>query len=162
MKKLRLAVIPKSVGNEFWETVQAGSAAAAKELDVEMFWEGTTTETETARQIAIVDGMISQEVDGMRQRRLRICGTEGSIDLCPLERLDGGVLQLQLRLRNGNAEYAAGTHTVEFGVQEDRYAGQLVELAQMIRGEIRNPYTCEHDCLVQEVTLAASGYTRWE
>ena len=102
------------------------------------------------------------EMDGISQRRLKICGTEGTIDLCPLERFDGKPLQMQLRLKRGNAEYAAGTHTVDFGVQEDRYTGQLLELARLIRGEIGNPYTCEHDCLVQEVLLAASGYTEWK
>lgn len=103
-----------------------------------------------------------QEIDGMRQRCLKICGSEGSIDLRPLEPSDDKPLQMQLRLTQGRAEYAQGTHTVVLGIQEDRYTGQMLELAQMIRGEIPNPYTSEHDCLAQEVLLAASGYTQWK
>ncbi|HOI54024.1 MAG TPA: Gfo/Idh/MocA family oxidoreductase [Phycisphaerae bacterium] len=102
-----------------------------------------------------------REVDGSNQRRLKICGTEGSVELCPLERFDGKPLQVQLRLRHGNAEYAAGTHTVDFGIQEDRYVGQMLEFAKRVRGESGCEYDCDHDCLVQEVLLAASGCCRW-
>jgi hypothetical protein len=68
---------------------------------------------------------------------------------------------MRLTLAEDNAEYAAGTHVVDFGVQEDRYEDQLLELARIINGEIENPYTYEHDRLVQEIVLAASGATRW-
>ncbi len=60
-------------------------------------------------------------------------------------------------LLEGNDAYSAGSHMVEFGVQRDRYRAQLLELARIINGEIENPYTYEHDYLVQEVVLAASG-----
>ncbi len=101
------------------------------------------------------------EIDGINQRRLKICGTKGSIDLCPLERFDGEPLRMQLRLKESNAEYAAGMHTVDFGVQENRYVGQMLNFAKMIHGEPCCQYSCEHDCLVQEVVLAASGYSQW-
>ena len=57
--------------------------------------------------------------------------------------------------------YPAGKHTLRFPPQADRYEAQLLELARIIRGEIANPYTYEHDYLVHEVTLAAAGYNRW-
>lgn len=103
----------------------------------------------------------SREIDGINHRRLKICGTRGTAELCPLERFDGKSLTLRLTLREGNEEYAAGTHVVDFGLQHDRYRGQLLELARVINGQIENPYTYEHDYLVQEVVLAASGYGRW-
>lgn len=103
----------------------------------------------------------SLEVDGLNRRRLKICGTKGSTDLCPLERFDGQPLRMHVTLLEGNAEYSAGTHIVDFGIQRDRYQEQLLELAKIINGEIQNPYTYEHDCLVQEVTLAAAGYVEW-
>ncbi|MBI4979305.1 MAG: Gfo/Idh/MocA family oxidoreductase [Spirochaetes bacterium] len=101
----------------------------------------------------------SVEVDGLNSRRLKICGTKGTIDLCPLERFDGKPLELRMTLRDGNTEYAAGTHTVDFGIQQDRYMDQFLELAKILNGEMKNPYTYEHDYLVQEVVLAAAGYT---
>ncbi|HBC88481.1 MAG TPA: gfo/Idh/MocA family oxidoreductase [Lentisphaeria bacterium] len=103
----------------------------------------------------------SLEVEGLSNRRLKICGTKGTIELCPLERFDGKPLQMRLSLLQGNAEYAAGTHTVDFGIKRDRYANQLFELAKTINGEMENPYGYEHDYLVQEILLAASGYIKW-
>lgn len=57
---------------------------------------------------------------------------------------------------------AVGSHTVDLGVIRDRYESRLLEVTGMIRGEIENPDTCEHDLLVQEVLLAASGYWSWD
>ncbi|MFA4944749.1 MAG: Gfo/Idh/MocA family oxidoreductase [Lentisphaeria bacterium] len=104
----------------------------------------------------------SLEVDGLNRRSLKICGTQGTIELSPLERFDGKPLQVRLTLLEGNEHYPAGTHAVDLGVTQDRYEDQLQELARIIRGEIKNPYAYEHDYLVQEVVLAASGYTNWE
>lgn len=103
----------------------------------------------------------SMEVDGLNSRRLKICGTKGSFELCPLERFDGIPLEMTMILKEGNPHYSAGAHTLNFGVVRDRYEAQLAELAKIIRGEMKNPYTYEHDYLVQEVVLAASGYTEW-
>ncbi len=103
----------------------------------------------------------SLEIDGLSHRRLKICGTKGSVDLCPLERFDGQPLTMRMTLSEGNEEYEAGTHTIDFGIKLDRYEDQLLELAKIINGEMANPYTYEHDFLVQEVVLAASGYTTW-
>ncbi|MEI8246512.1 MAG: Gfo/Idh/MocA family oxidoreductase [Lentisphaerota bacterium] len=103
----------------------------------------------------------SREVDGLNRRRFKVCGAKGSVELCPLERFDGQPLQMRLTLLDGNEEYAAGTHIVDFGVKLDRYEEQMLELAKIINGEMMNPYTYEHDYLVQEVVLAAAGYTTW-
>jgi len=104
----------------------------------------------------------SKEVDGIARRSLKICGTNGSVELCPLERFDGKPLTLRLVLRQAAGGYGAGTHTIDFGIVADRYEAQLMEFARTIRGEIQNPYGADHDCLVQEVLLAASGYISWQ
>ncbi len=104
----------------------------------------------------------SKEVGGLSNRRCKICGTKGTIEFCPLERFDGNSLTLDLRLHEDYDGYAAGNHTIGLGVKRDRYQAQLLELASIIRGEMDNPYTYEHDALVQEVVLAASGYTKWK
>jgi predicted dehydrogenase len=105
------------------------------------------------------------EVDGMKHRRLIVCGTKGTAEVYPLERMWDRYrldpLQVRLTLQEDNAEYAAGTHLVNAGVMNHRYDDQLVELARVIAGEIVNPYPYEHELLVEEVVLAAAGYTRW-
>ena len=103
----------------------------------------------------------SREVDSISRRRFKLCGTNGSIELCPLERFDGQPLMMNLVLKEAIPGYAAGTHIVDFGIKLDRYEDQLLELAKIINGEMTNPYTYEHDYLVQEVVLAAAGYTTW-
>lgn len=103
------------------------------------------------------------EVDGMKHRRLIVCGTKGTAEVYPLERHWGrhDPLQVRLTLQEANADYAAGTHIVNAGVMNYRYDDQLVELARIINGEIENPYPYEHELLVEEVILAAAGYTQW-
>ena len=39
----------------------------------------------------------------------------------------------------------------------ERYDAQLVELAEIIRGERPNPYPSSHELILQEALLAASG-----
>ena len=62
---LTLAMIPKSTGGEFWETVEQGARAAADELGVAIKWEGALTETEIAEQNKIIENMVNLGVDGI-------------------------------------------------------------------------------------------------
>lgn len=64
-KQLTLAVIPKSTGGEFWETVEQGARDAGKDLDVTIKWEGPLTETEIAEQNKIIENLLNLGVDGM-------------------------------------------------------------------------------------------------
>ena len=91
-------------------------------------------------------------------RRLRIDGSNGTIDLCPIERFDGGRLVLNMTLLKPAGGYGAGTHEIDFGVQTDRYAEQLRELARIVRGKMPNdPAQYDHDLKVHELTLMACG-----
>ena len=95
---------------------------------------------------------------GLPCRRLRIDGTNGTIDLCPIERFDGENLTLTMTLAKPAGGYAAGSHVVDFGVQTDRYAGQLREFAQIIRGEIPNdPAAYDRDLRVHQIHLMMCG-----
>ncbi|MDF3129114.1 Gfo/Idh/MocA family oxidoreductase [Kiritimatiellaeota bacterium B1221] len=106
------------------------------------------------------------EVDGMKHRRLIICGTKGSIEICPLEmpaeQYDSHPLSARLTLKEDVPGYKAGTHQVDCGPLGDRYTGQLTEFAQIIRKEKPNPFDYDHEYLVQEVLLKASGYENSE
>lgn len=64
-RPLTLAVIPKSTGGEFWETVEEGARAAARDLDVSIKWEGAHVETDLADQNKIIENMVNLGVDGM-------------------------------------------------------------------------------------------------
>ena len=103
----------------------------------------------------------SKDIATTDGRRMKIVGANGSIAFNPLERFDGKPVELSLNLAAAAGEFPAGKHTLRFPPQADRYEAQLLELARIIRGEIQNPYSYEHDCLVHEVTLAAAGYNHW-
>ena len=94
-------------------------------------------------------------------RMLRIIGSKGSISFSPVERFDGASIEAELHLYEGNDVYPAGMHTLKFTPQKDRYAEQLLELARVIRKEQSPSYSFEHDYLVHEVSLAASGCIKW-
>jgi ribose transport system substrate-binding protein len=60
-----IAVIPKSTSHLFWVSVKAGALAAARDLKVDVLWNGPPSETDYARQVQIVDSMIARQVDGI-------------------------------------------------------------------------------------------------
>ena len=93
-------------------------------------------------------------------RRLLGAGEAGFFELCPCENI-GGELKANLYLKEAAGEYKSGNNVISFGIQADRFVDHLMEFAQMVRGEIENPYTYEHDYLVHKVTLAAAGCLKW-
>ncbi|NLZ63598.1 MAG: Gfo/Idh/MocA family oxidoreductase [Lentisphaerae bacterium] len=103
-----------------------------------------------------------EEVDGMKHRRLIVCGTLGSVELCPIEppgpEYYTRPLQVRLTLKHDTGPYSAGTHCVDCGTLNDRYDRQLLEFASIIRGESPNPYPYEHELLVHKTLLQAAGY----
>ena len=92
---------------------------------------------------------------GILCRRLRLDGTNGTLDLCPIERFDGGELKLSLTLKEGRCGCVAGRSEIGFGVQTDRYAGQLLDLAAVVRGEKPNDQDYDRDLKVHEILLKA-------
>ncbi len=64
-KKVRIAVVVKSLGNGFFDAVRDGANEAAKELgNVEIIYQGPATPTAEG-QIEIIDSLIAQKVDGI-------------------------------------------------------------------------------------------------
>lgn len=90
---------------------------------------------------------------GILSRRLRVDGTNGTVDLCPIERFDGEELTLALTLREAAGGCSAGRQVLRFGVQTDRYEGQLRELAAVVRGEKKNGQDYDRDLRVHALTL---------
>jgi len=99
------------------------------------------------------------EVEGFRRRQLVVCGDRGTFDIRPLEYNGANPLQTVVRLTLAEAAgpYAAGCHEFEMPTPKGRYDAQLIELAEMIRGEKPNPYPSSHELVVQQALLDASG-----
>jgi predicted dehydrogenase len=98
------------------------------------------------------------EVEGFQRRHLTVCGNKGTIIIQPLEtagNLANGVLRLALNEeRNG---FKKGYQTVPMPAPKQRYEDQWREFAQILRGEITNPYSYEHDFIVQKCLLETCG-----
>jgi ribose transport system substrate-binding protein len=67
---LKIAVIPKSKDNVYWQAVRAGAVKAAADLkgegtEVTILWDGTDREDQTDAQKALVAGFVTQKVNGI-------------------------------------------------------------------------------------------------
>ena len=102
------------------------------------------------------------DAGGIPHRRVIVRGTKGTFELYPTEPIPHSKpMNVRFSFAEPNSEYAAGTHNIELPPMNTRYDDQLIEFARCVRGEIENPYPYEHELLVQEVLLAAVGYTSW-
>lgn len=68
--KYRIAVIPKGTTHQFWKSINAGAVKAANDykaqgVDVEIIWKGPLREDDREQQIQVVEGFISQNVNGL-------------------------------------------------------------------------------------------------
>jgi len=63
--RLTIAVIPKGTSHIFWQSIHAGAAKAANELDVDIIWRGPLREDDRSAQIAEVEGFISRGISGI-------------------------------------------------------------------------------------------------
>jgi predicted dehydrogenase len=104
------------------------------------------------------------EVEGFRRRQLVVCGDKGTFDVKPIEGCDIQpqnpplpALTPHLTLSESCGEFSAGINEIVMPPMNGRYDAQLVEFAQIIRRQIGNPYSLEHEYAVQQVLLAACG-----
>lgn len=61
-KKLTVALLPKSKGNQYFATVEKGARQAAQDAGVELIYDGPTS-TDPAKQNEIIEGWINYGVD---------------------------------------------------------------------------------------------------
>ena len=69
-KTLTIAVIPKGTSHEFWKSIHAGAIQASQELTtggdtVKVIWKGPLREDDRELQVQVVEGFISQAVNGL-------------------------------------------------------------------------------------------------
>lgn len=92
------------------------------------------------------------EPHGGDRRQFTVCGTEGVIDIRPLE-----PPRLRLALSRAREGHAAGYQDVDLPKLAGRYDGDFLDLAAVLRGEKVHEYPPAHDLAVQEAVLRASG-----
>ena len=60
-----VGVIPKGANHLFWQSVHAGAIKAAQEEGLKVEWNAPATETDTSRQIEIVESMVNRRLAGI-------------------------------------------------------------------------------------------------
>jgi predicted dehydrogenase len=91
------------------------------------------------------------EVDGTARRHLVVCGTEGTLQIQPLD--DPAV---RVTFTKGHDDFKRGYQDVKLPKFE-RYVADAADMAKVIRGEKAHDYPPEHDLAVQEALLKACG-----
>ena len=89
---------------------------------------------------------------GGPRRQFAVIGTEGSIEIRPLE-----PAKLRLSLTKAQGSFSKGIHEVDLPKSEGRYHGEFRDLAKVVRGEKAFAWGAAHDIAVQETLLRASG-----
>jgi len=89
---------------------------------------------------------------GSPRRRFLITGTEGSMEVMPLE---SG--RITARLTRARGEYRAGEQQIVLPVPAGRYDAELVAFAEAIRSGQPLPWSAAHDIAVHETALRAGG-----
>ena len=90
------------------------------------------------------------EVEGQQRRQFVVCGTNGTIEIKPLE-----PPQLNLALDKSSGKYEKGYQKIRLKKMSGRYDDQLIDFAQMVRREKKPDYSKEHDLLVHKTLLEA-------
>lgn len=69
--KYRVAVIPKGLTHEFWQSIHRGAQRAAddlkeqRQLPVQVIWDGPNKESESQEQISIINRQVANGVNGL-------------------------------------------------------------------------------------------------
>ncbi|MPY89393.1 MAG: substrate-binding domain-containing protein [Luteitalea sp.] len=68
--EFHVAMIPKGTTHEFWKSIHAGAIRAVRELEtkgvnVRLAWKGPLREDDREQQIQVVEGFLSEGVDGL-------------------------------------------------------------------------------------------------
>ena len=117
------------------------------------FADNTLCVLEYPRALAYVD--IAAMEAKPTARRYEVYGTKGSAIMEPM----GGVKHVRLILEEGRDGFAAGEQLVpvESGAREGTFGGEITALIAAIRGEQAPTRSLDHELLVQETLLRATG-----
>jgi ribose transport system substrate-binding protein len=94
--KVVIAVIPKGTSHSFWKSIHAGAVKAARELGVEVLWQGPAREDDREAQVAEVESFVSRGVSGIvlaptDDKALRIPVSESMRAGIPVVIIDSGL-----------------------------------------------------------------------
>lgn len=89
------------------------------------------------------------EVEGGARRHLVVCGTQGTLQVQPLDNP-----RVELTLDRARGKYAAGRQSIELP-RYMRYVDDAADMARVIRGEQPPLFSLAHELAVQQTVLQA-------
>jgi len=92
---------------------------------------------------------------GGPRRRFSVTGTEGTLEILPLE--SGNVT---LSLTKARGAYKKGAQTFQLEVPKGRYDAEFIDLAKIVRREKKLAWDAAHDIAVHETVMRAAGIWR--
>jgi ribose transport system substrate-binding protein len=117
--QLKVGVVLKTLSNPFYVTMQEAMETKADELGMNMVLQAPDTETETEKQMQIVENLVVQQIDGL------ILAPNGSAELVPAIKeandADIPVVILDSRIEEADLE-EAGAH-IDCFIGSDNYQG---------------------------------------
>jgi ribose transport system substrate-binding protein len=130
----RIAVIPKGMTHEFWQSIHRGAVRAAADLKasdgltVDVIWDGPLRERDALAQIRIVDRRVSTRVDGIvlapQHSQTMVAPVKRAVEQgVPVVIIDSGLEQAEL--------------TIKYVATDNRNGGRLAakRLLQTLREE---------------------------
>jgi ribose transport system substrate-binding protein len=125
-KILRIAVIPKGTTHEFWKSVHAGAANAAKEFGhVEIIWKGPMKEDDREGQISVVTDFVTEKVDGICLAPLDAASLMDSVELALENQIPVVIFDSGLEDHSKIVSYVA-TNNIAGGAAAARRLGEAL------------------------------------
>ena len=102
----------------------------------------------------------SVEVNGFGRRQLMVSGSRGTVNICPLER---PITMTYSDVEIADARYEDRKKILNFedNTATGRYDDMMRDFYAYIKGTKKNPYSYEHDYLVQKVLSEIIGGVRF-
>ena len=98
----------------------------------------------------------ADEVGGYARRQLVVVGTEGTIEINPLEMSASGGLYTQMRICKNSGRWDALGEITKSDTY-DRYDDMMASFATMVRGEKENPWGYDYELLLYKTLLKCCG-----
>jgi ribose transport system substrate-binding protein len=149
--RYRIAVIPKGLTHEFWQSIHRGAERAAADLAsqtgvaTEIIWDGPLKENDALAQIRIVDRRISTGVDGIvlapQHSQTMVAPVERAVERgIPVVIIDSGLDRQDLIVKyvatnNYNGGKLAAEHLLKILQQDGKPAPGVVLLRYQVGSE---------------------------
>ena len=98
------------------------------------------------------------EPGGFTRRQLVICGSEGTLEINPIERTTANGMECDMR------EVYRGEGWSSCGIKKNykfepcnRYDSMMLDFARFVRGEKKNPFTYEYELQLHKMVLKSCG-----